>query len=180
MPIIPTAPNEIDRKLHRIALDTDPKRFTNMIAFARELESKKCIEFSYARSDKTEYSNAFTIQYYISYARQIGLIDGDLSLTRPKKDIINLENFQAWLSDIVFQYLNNNNSSVNEISEAIVDLFKLSPYKLSTQSNIHSQLKNPIPLHIFKISLKIVSRLRPKALFVRSRRMVLIPGLLEE
>lgn len=175
MAAIKTNKNEIDRKLHRIILDSDPEKFNNMMVLANSIERKHYAEFSYIRADETEYASSSTIQKYISYARHIGLLDGNLKATQLKKDIRSLENFQAWLSDTVFQYLNDNHCSIPEIKKVVQNLLHTTPAILPTQENIHSKLKNPPTINIFLPSLKIVSLLRPNAIRLRTRRVILIP-----
>lgn len=180
MATISTAPNEVDRKLHRIVLDSNPAQLTNMAALARFIEEEKHIEFSYSRAGKTEFSSANTIKTYVSYARAIGLLDGDLAPTQLKKDIRSLENFQQWLSNAVVQYLTDNNSAIPQIATVIQASLQNVPYTLPTPQNVYEWLKSPPPAPTFKLSLKIISLLRSSTLQVRSRRVILIPGAIED
>ncbi len=180
MAAIPTAVNEIDRKLHRIVLDTDPRTLTTMMALARSVEQEQYDEFSYTRDEKTEYSGANTIHTYVSYARTIGLLNGDLEPNQPKPDVRSLDNFQQWLSNTVVQFLSENNSSIPQIQDAMLAALGKIPRILPTLENIHARLTAPPPPPVFRLSLKIVTLLRPNALQVRSRRVVLIAGILEE
>jgi len=180
MAATPTTVNEIDRKLHRIVLETDPRTLTTMMALARSVEQEQYEEFSYTRDEKTEYSSANTIHNYISYARTIGLLNGDLESNQAKSDVRSLENFQQWLSDTVVQFLNDNNSSIPKIKDAMQALLGGMPRILPTLENIHTQLTAPPPPPIFKQSLKIITLLRPNLLQVRTRRVVLIAAILEE
>lgn len=177
---ISTAPNEIDRKLHRILLDSNPKKFTTMMALGRSIAVKKYVEFSYLRGDETEFATPSTIQNYVGYARDIGLLDGNLASSRKKEDIRALENFQQWLSDTVSRFLSNTHCSIEHIRETGQRLLRATPCELPTQENVHADLENPPPLHTFRASLKILSLLRPGAIQVRSRRIVLIPGLVKD
>lgn len=179
MAAISTAVNEIDRKLHRIVLDTD-RELTTMMALARSLEEEKYDEFSYTRDEKTEYSSANTIHTYVSYARTIGLLNGNLEPTQPKSDVRSLENFQQWLSDTVVQFLSENNSSLPQIRDAMLAALGKIPRILPTLESVHARLTNPPPPLVFRFSLKIVTLLRPNALQLRSRRVILIAGILEE
>ena len=180
MPAVPTGVSEIDRKLHRVIMESNPTEFTNMMGLARSMAKVKHREFSYTRARKTKYSSADTIQSYISYARTVGLLDGNLSPTRPKGDVRTLENFQQWLSDTVVQYLADNNSAITRVEDEIRGMLQGVTIELPTQDNVYSRLQNPPPRQVFQMSLRIISRLRPIALRVRSRRIILIPGLIED
>jgi hypothetical protein len=83
MAAISTAPNAIDRKLHRITLETNPEVFKTFVSLARDIASKKPEEFSYQRFGKIEYAGADAIESYVSFAQDVGLIDGDLRIARP-------------------------------------------------------------------------------------------------
>src|SRR6266853_3841236 len=122
MAAISTTPNAIDRKLHRIVLDTNPDEFKSFVALGRQIAKSKPAEFSYQRFGKVEYAGAAAIESYVSFARDVGLVDGDLRVTRPKKEIRTLENFQQWLSDLTMQYLEGKNASLKQIEQAILDL----------------------------------------------------------
>ena|SRR6266853_2857647 len=180
MAAISGAQNEIDRKLHRIILDADPGEFKNMLSFARYIQRQKYTEFSYSRAGRTEYSGAGTIQHYISYGVALGLMDGDLTPTKPKKDVRSLESFQAWLSDTVFQYLDDKGCGIDQIADKMQILFQSAPYRLPTPSKIRSLFNNPPSPIVFRLSLRVMSLLRPKAIQVKSRGVILIPGTVEE
>ena len=180
MTLVATSPNEIDRKLHRIILDANPSEFTNMMALARSIAREKCVEFSYVRTGKTEHSGATTIQHYISYASEVKLLDGDFSPTKPKKDVRSLESFQQWLSDTVYQYLTDHACAVEQIADKTQFLLQAAPHKLPTPDKIRALIKSAPSAMVFRFSLKIVSILRPKAFQLKTRRIILIPGTLEE
>ena len=78
MAAIPTAANDIDRKLHRILLESNSAVFTDMSALARTVERERYPEFSYLRGGKKEFSSAETIHKYVSFAKSVGLLDGNL------------------------------------------------------------------------------------------------------
>jgi hypothetical protein len=174
---IPTGPTEIDRKLHRVVLEANPGQFTNLIALARSIEQSRFPEFSYRRSDKTEYTNADTIASYVAFAREIGLLDENLGPTRPKGDVRALASFQQWLSDRVAQYLSDRGSSPGQIGNAVRRLLNANPAELPSQENIRARLSNPPSPTDFRVCLKIMALLRPKVLEVVSRRVVLVPGV---
>jgi hypothetical protein len=99
MAAIPTASNEIDRKLHRILLDSNSAVLTDMSALARSVQRERYPEFAYSRGGRKEFSSAGTIHRYVSFAKNVGLLDGNLASTRPKKEIRALEmNFSSGLA----------------------------------------------------------------------------------
>ncbi len=141
MAVISTTPNAIDRKLHRVVLDADPDEFKSFAALARHIAQNKAGEFSYLRFGQLVYAGAEAIETYVSFAHDIGLLDGDLRTTRPKKEIRALENFQQWLSDLTMQYLKARAASLKQIELAIRDLTQNSPCRLPTQENIRTKLE---------------------------------------
>jgi len=170
-----TARNEIDRKLHRIVLESNPNEFVNNISLASFLEDQKLMEFSYSREGKIQYANADTIGYYVSYARTIGLLDDRLGSAKPKMDIRGLENFRQWLSDLVVQYLTEKNCSIEQIRSTVLSLLQSTPSKIPTPKNVNERIPNSPDLLFFKLSLKVISRLRPDVIKVQSRRVILLP-----
>jgi hypothetical protein len=180
MPAVSTAVNAIDRKLHRVVLDSDPDQFKTFAALSRHMTSAKPTEFSYQRFGKTEYSGAESIEGYVSFARDIGLLDGNLQPARPKKEIRGLESFQIWLGDLTMQYLDAKNASVTQIEQAMVDLMQGTPSRLPTQENIRSKLDSPPSPRNFRFALKITALLRSGVVSLASRRLVLIDGIVED
>lgn len=180
MPAVSTAINAIDRKLHRVVLDSDPNQFESFAALSRQIASDKSTEFSYQRFGKTEYSGAEAIEAYVSFARELGLLDGNLETARPKKEIRALENFQSWLGDLTMQYLDAKNASVQQIQQAITELVHASPSRLPTQENIRAKLNGPPSPRNFKFALKITALLRSEVVSLASRRLVLMSGIVED
>ena len=182
MTAISTTPNAIDRKLHRIVLDSNPDEFKTFVDLARYIANSKPspTEFSYQRFGKHEYAGADAIEGYVSFARDVGLLDGDLRASRPKKELRTLDNFQQWLGDLTIQYLEAKNASLKQIEQAILELMQQSPRLLPTQDNIRAKLNNPPSSRNFKFALKILALLRPKAISLVSRRVVLIQGVIED
>jgi hypothetical protein len=180
MPAVSTAINAIDRKLHRVVLNSDPDQFKTFAALSRQIASDKSTEFSYQRFGKTEYSGAEAIEAYVSFAREVGLLDGELQAARPKKEIRALENFQSWLGDLIMQYLDAENASVEQIQRAMIDLVTGSPSRLPTQENIRAKLDGPPSPRNFKFALKITALLRGGVLSLASRRLVLKDGIVED
>lgn len=179
MAAIGTAPTAIDRKLHRVVLDSEPTQFNTLMAIAREVAANRYPEFSYVRNGETEYSGQGAIQGYVSYAHDLGLLDSDLAIARPKKDVRSLENFQQWLSDATLRYLTDTNASMEQIEQAIVELFRSQPFRIPTQTNIREKLNNPPSLRNFRFSLKIITLLRPGAIEIKSHRIVLMDKVVE-
>jgi hypothetical protein len=180
MSATPSKPNDIDRKLHRIILDSNASDFTDMMSLAKHIESQKPTEFSYFRDGRTRFSGAETIREYISYASAVGLLDPNLAPTRPKKDVRSLESFQQWLSDTVFQYLATKGCAITQIANKIPTLFSTSPYRLPTLGQVRSLFATPPSPRVFRHSLRIMALLRPNAIQVKSSRVILIPGTVEE
>jgi hypothetical protein len=176
---VSTTPNAIDRKLHRVVLDADPEQFKSFAALARQISMNKPQEFSYQRFGKTEYAGADAIEAYVSFAHDIGLLDGDLKPARQKKEIRALENFQQWLGDLTLQYLESKNASLKQIEEIMENLMHSSPCRLSTQENIRAQIQNPPSSRNFRLCLKVVALLRSDAIRLASRRLVLVDGIVE-
>jgi hypothetical protein len=180
MAAISTPSTAIDRKLHRIVLDANPSHSPNMVDLATAIKREKYQEFSYTRSGKTEFSSAAAIQKYVSYAHAIELLDSNLGSSRLKKDIRDLQSFQQWLGDAVLDYLSRKGCNTQQIGNVIEALLHAPPYKLPTREKVRSQFKDPPSEDFFRFSLKIVALLRPAVLLVKSRSVVLMPGLLEE
>lgn len=174
-----TTPSAIDRKLHRVVLEADPDQFKSFAALARQIAAGEPQEFSYQRFGKVEHAGADAIVTYVSFAHDIGLLDSDLRVTRPRKEIRALENFQPWLGDLTLQYLEAKNASLKHIEQAMQDLSQGSPCRLSTQENIRAKLDSPPSLHNFRLSLKILALLRSDAIGLVSRRVVLMDGIVE-
>jgi hypothetical protein len=179
MPAISTAPNAIDRKLHRVVLESDSAQFSSFAALGRHIAQAKSTEFSYLRFGKLEFAGAEAIENYVGFARDVGLVDGDLNPSRPKREIRSLENFQHWLGDLTMQYLEVKNASMAQIEQAAIDLSQGKPSRLSTQENIRGKLESPPSLRNFRFSLKIIALLRSNIMSVASRRLVLIDGIVE-
>ena len=179
MTAISSAPNAIDRKLHRIVLDANPDEFRSFAALARHVAQSKPVEFSYHRFAKLEYAGADAIESYVSFARDIGLLDGDLEIVRPKKEIRTLENFQHWLGDLTVQYLDAKNASLKQIERAILELSQSLPFRLPTQDNIRAKLETPASTRNFRLALRIVALLRSNVISLASRRLVLMDGVVE-
>lgn len=180
MSAISTPSTAIDRKLHRIVLDANPSNFANMMALANAIKREKYTEFTYSRGGKTEFSGAEAIQTYVSYARAIELLDSDLGSSRPKKDIRDLQSFQQWVGDAVLDYLDRRGCNIQQIGAVIQNLLRVPPYKLPTREKVRSQFKGAPSADFFRFSLKAVALLRPAVLQVKSRSVILMPGLLEE
>ncbi|HZD70174.1 MAG TPA: hypothetical protein VFA45_15145 [Actinomycetes bacterium] len=179
MPLTATGPTEIDRKLHRIVLDASSGQFPNMISLSRSIGQSKPTEFSYRRLGRTEYSGAQAIAFYVAFAREIGLLDENLIPTRSKADVGTLKHFQPWLNDKVAEYLNGRGSSPDQLGDVVSRLLHHTPSKLPSQQNIRPMLENPPPSRFFQMSLRITALLRPRTLSVVTRRIVLVPGVLE-
>lgn len=177
MPTV-TGSREIDRKLYRIVREADSSLHPTAIALGRALEKAEAAEFAYQRGRKTEYATANTVAEYVLYARDIGLLNGDLDVTRQKADVRSLENFQQWLGDIVIRYLRDNNASIDQLQSAVDSLLSSTPRELPTVDNVYKTLKSPPPKHTFRLSLKVISFLRPKALRLRSRRLIIPSAIL--
>jgi hypothetical protein len=173
-----TAPTEIDRKLHRIVAEADPDKLTTAVAIGRVLAKEHAAEFTYQRNGKTEHAGADTIAQYVRFAKEIGLLNGDLAPTRAKSEVRSLDNFQRWLSDLVIRYLNEQNASLDQLDRVTRQLLNQSPRQLPTIDNIHSQLQNPPSKIDLRLALKIVALLRPRALRLVSRRLVMMPDVL--
>jgi len=180
MPVVTTGPTEIDRKLHRVVLQCDPEQFNSLIALARSISYAQYPEFSYQRSDQTEYTSAETIRSYVAFARQIGLLDNDLGSTRNKSDIRALERFQQWLGDRVSQYLIDVGCPPATTGGVVQRLLTSNPSLLPSQENVRTLLKNPPSQFDFRLCLKVVARLRPSVLKLVSRRVILMPGVFKE
>jgi len=177
MAAIATGPTEVDRKLHLVVLEASPGRFTSLIGLARSIEQSKLAEFSYRRSDRTEFANAETIRVYVAFAREIGILDENLGPTRPKAQVRSLDNFQAWLSDLVGRYLDDHGSSQQQIADAVRHLLSASPAELPSQEKVRVSLSSPLPPLDFRMCLRIMALLRPHFVGLVSRRVVLVPGV---
>lgn len=153
MSAIQTPLTAIDRKLHKVVLDSDSS-FSSMMELATAVRKEKYREFSYLRDGKIEYSSPGAIQSYVSYARAINLLDGELASARPKQDIRGLESFQQWLGNSVLEYLASKGCDPSKIGDAIQRLLSLSPPELPTQEKVRSQFSDPPSALFFRFSLK--------------------------
>lgn len=182
---ISTTPTEIDRKLHRIVAEADPDKHATAVSIARSLVSQRAPAFSYQRNGRTEHAGENTIAQYVVFAKKIGMLDGDLSPTRTKSEVRSLDNFQSWLSDLAIQFLDQNSASLDDIERITRQLLDQSPRRLPTIDNIHAAIQNPpgksgahpnvLGKEDLRLSLKVVALLRPKALRLVSRRLVIVP-----
>src|SRR6266851_232381 len=179
MPPIATQQTAIDRKLQEIVLDSDDS-FGNMMELAVAVADKQYKEFSYMRDKKRQYSSAEAIHSYVSYARSIGLLNGDLGSAKPKQDIRGLESFQQWLGDSVLDYLTQKHCPINEIEAKVQRLLQLVPPKLPTQEKVRSQFSDPPSAVFFRFSLTVIALVRPLLLQAKSRKTILMPGVFEE
>jgi hypothetical protein len=152
---------------------------STVAALARQLAQNKLDEFSYTRSEKIEYSSAGAISSYISFARDIRLLDGDLQIARQKKEVRALDNFQGWLADLTLQYLDRNNASLLQLGDLVHELCQRQPHVLPTQEKLRSLISEPPSARSFRFSLKILSLLRSNTIVVASRRVVLLNGIME-
>ena len=177
---ISTAQNAIDRKLHAVVLKSDPERLHTAIALAKSIEEDQVRAFQYEDNDGPKYVKASGIVRHVYFAREIGLLDGSLGITRPKSDIRALENFQSWLGDKVLSYLDSYGASLTEMSSATEVLFSSHPSRLPTLANMHQQLNTQMKIANMSVSLKILALLRPGAIRLLTRRLIVIPGTLEE
>lgn len=168
-----------DRKIHRVVLISDPNYFKNGISLAREIASRQLNEFSYQRDNKIRYATPLSITKFISYSREIGILDEDLRCTESKDDIKHMDNFQSWLKNQVMVFLETNNASLENIKAATLSLFSDTPYTLPTPVKVHEALKTSISLSSFRMSLKIISALSPKALKFSSRKLVILPDIIK-
>jgi hypothetical protein len=162
----------IDQKLHRIVEASNSQKYPTAMALGRFLKDEKTSEFSYERGGRTEFSASPTIARYAIYARDIALLDGSFECTRTKTDVRSLTNFQQWLGDSVLNYLAENKASVTEIEKAIVTLFTSTPASLPTLANIRLATGTPLSLGDLRLSLRAVALLKPTALSVTSRRLI--------
>jgi hypothetical protein len=180
VPAAPTTINEIDRKLRDILLAADPSKYPSMLSLARALSDRRLDSFSYMRRGTQEFTGPFSIAPYISYARQINLLDADLKNVPPKADIRSLENFQHYLDQEVDVYLAEHNCSHNDIQTAVQSLLINSIPRIPTLRRIHGASKNPPDFRFFQISMKIRSIFRPGVLRIISRQLIVVPAVFEE
>ncbi len=174
---IPTPKTSVDRKLHRIVLNSDSNYFKTAISLARTIADQNLEEFSYQRNNKILFATPVSISKFISYAREIGLLNENLDSTQPKADVRSTENFQWWVKSQVMIYLEKNNSSLEDIKKATLTLMGDLPYFLPSVDKIHDGLKTSISKTSFRTSLKIISALNPMALKFSSRKLVIHPDV---
>jgi hypothetical protein len=179
MTSIHTPATSIDRKLHRVVLNSDPEYFKTAISLARTIADQNLAEFSYQRENKIRYATPMSISKFISYSREVGLLDENLASAQLKTDIRALDNFQSWLKNQVMIYLETNNASLENIKTSTLSLFTDTPYTLPTPVKVHEALKTSISLSSFRMSLKIISALSPKALKFSSRKLVIHPEIIK-
>jgi len=179
MPVIVTRPQEIDRKLHRIILEAKEKGFPNSTVFAAYLNKIKATEFSYQREDETRISKVSIIERFITFAQAIKLLNSNLKPSGTKKSLKDLGAFQNRLSNLVIQYLDSHFSSISDIKKCANILLQEKPPKVPTIKNVHDKLQNSPSLREFKDSVRIISKLRPKAFMLKSRPVFIIDGILK-
>ena len=169
---------EIDRKLQTICLEADPSQFRSAMALARQVERLSDQAFSYQRLGATLHANALTIAAYVLYSRDIGLLDPNFAPTRVKTDFRTITNFQHWLNDTAIRYLSTNGASISQIASAIDTLLSRRPAQLPTIGNLHSQLNMGISIRNLRLSLRVLALLRPRAIRLVSRRLILLPSVI--
>lgn len=179
MSAIPSASTAIDRKLHRIVLESSAS-FASMMELAGEIRKNQHREFSYLREGKRLYSSPGAIQSYVSYARALGLLDENLDAARPKAEVRSLESFQQWLSNSVLDYLRSRNCDIQQIEGAVQTLLTSNPPVLPTQERVRSQFSSPPSAMFFRFSLATLALLRPAVLQTKARKTILMPGVFEE
>jgi hypothetical protein len=172
------APQEIDRKLHRIVLESDPTRYPTASALGRALNEAKKAEFSYQRGGKTNYSAYGSIARYVLYGKEVGLLDGDLKSTIPKANISSLVSFQAWLTDSVMNYLKGKGASIDEIEDTLASMLAKPPFELPTFENLYSHLKAAPSRDYLRLSLRVLALLRPAIITLKSYRLIALPALI--
>jgi len=173
--------NEIDRKLHAIVLEANSEIYGTMIGLARSLHDKNIRAFTYTRDSETITAKPQTIQTYINYSKKIGLLDADLNPAIQKDTVRTLDSFQRWLNDIVYDYLEEKNCSLNSIQETALKLLKLSKPEIPTTIKVYNKLQQQMDTSIskyeFNNSLKIMSIFRPDELSLKIRQIIIIPGV---
>jgi hypothetical protein len=176
---IHTPITSVDRKLHRVVLISEPDYFKNAISLAREIAGRQLTEFSYQRENKLKYATASSITRFVTYAREVGLLDENLACTQPKDDVRSVDNFQWWLRNQVMNYLEAHHACLDHIKSATLVLLTDIPYSLPTPVRVHDALETSIPLSSFRLSLNVISSLSPKALLFSSRKLVIHPEIIK-
>jgi hypothetical protein len=178
MPSPRTPRQEIDRKLHRIVLESDSSLYPTATSIGRALKEGKTVEFSYQRGGGTQFSSPGSIARYVLYAREIGLLDGSFDSTIPKSKIRQIDNFQGWLADSIMDYLKGKNSSIGQIEDTLSALLSRAPYELPTFDNLYSHLREPPPKDYLRLSLRVLALLRPAIIALKSYRLIALPALI--
>jgi hypothetical protein len=175
---LPSSVTEIDRKLHLIVRHAEPAQYSTATALGRAIAGENCTEFSYQRGGRTEFASSDTVASYALYAREIGLLTDDFQSARPKSDIRSLGNFQQWLSDVSFAYLQSHGASIEQIAASVRELISSEPCELPTVDNLFRHLNPSLSKYHLRLSLKVVSLLRPLILGMKSRRLVIVPSVI--
>ena len=129
--------NEITNKLYVIIEEAKRQKFDNAIKFANSIADKKREEFSYLRSNKVEYCDWTTVREYIYFARDIKIINNDLTV--PSTATFRSQvGFNAWLGATLIDYLEANNLSNRELQEASLNL--INDRTLPTSEKLYESL----------------------------------------
>lgn len=179
MPAIGTGPHEYDRKLHRIVMFCDASKASSSTDVAKLLRKRAFEEFAYIREGKSQQATLETIEKYVTYAYVIGLVDKFFSPTGASQQILELEAFQDWLGDLVLGFLQRQGCAPEAIRKASTALLNENPRKVPSIRRVHSKLPNPPQFRDFEYSVRILARLRPATLTIRSQPLFLWKGVLQ-
>lgn len=169
-----TKQNEIDRKIRRILLEADPRKYTTTISLSKHISEKECSEFSYVKTigekPQNHYSTPQTIQEYISFSRNIEILTPEFAPSVDKErfrtnSLSSLESFQRLLDDQVTEFLEKENCGPEIIESIFKKLLSGEPFELPTIETLYKKLFEGRNVSIserdFRWSIKIKSLFSP-------------------
>jgi hypothetical protein len=168
----------IKEKMHQIAILSNEENLGSSHLLGSVILNKKLPEFSYIRNGSVQYCDLPTIKDYINFSVDLGILNRNYGLTINKPQILNLENFESWASDLVIGYITSHNFSIDQILLATNDLINNRKI-LPTTGKLFESLNPSTSRRKFVWSLIFLSDTRPSLIDV-CRNWIWIPNRLYE
>ena len=87
--------------------------------------------------------------------------------------------YQGWLGDRTIRYMQRHGMSATALRSAVRRLLQEAPPRLPAPDHVYRELGRPVPRQTFLSCLKIVALLRPGVLVLKTRRLVLVAGVVK-
>ena len=168
----------LNRKFFRI-VSSIGKDYKSNIEFGRDIANLKSIEFSYERLGETYYSSANSIASYISFLKEINVIDEKFKSTINNGKGIDLDVFNDALGDSIMNYLIENNADFETQKQKVKELINSTPAKVTTLENIYSKIDTSINLYNFSLCIRTLAIIRSEIIKLPTKRFLLYPNVIE-